>query len=146
VLRLVVALLLLANAVWFGWSQGWLPAGLLPWPSDEAQREPQRLAAQLHPERIRILPTAGTPGPAEGGNRPTACLQAGPFSAEALDAVEAALVDAGLPRRAWGRVAVTGGTLVRVAQADAAQQDSLRAWSALSPPELVATGGFRPCD
>lgn len=134
-------LLLLANAVWFGWSRGWLPADLLPWPLEEAQREPQRLAAQVHPERVRIAAGA----PARPGGEPTACLQAGPLDDEALTAIEAALAAAGLPTQAWQRVSVDGALWLRVAEADAAQQDTLRAVTALSAPSLPG-GGFSACD
>lgn len=76
-LRLIVLVLLLANASYFAWSQGLLASvGLAPAP----QSEPQRVAQQIKPEAIRVLPgdearrieTAAT-GPAE-------CLQAGLFT------------------------------------------------------------------
>ena len=51
-LRLLVLLLLLANAGYFAWSHGTLaPYGFAP----AAQSEPQRLAQQLRPEALRIL-------------------------------------------------------------------------------------------
>jgi cell division protein FtsN len=51
-LRLLVLALLLANAVFFAWSQGLLAA----WGWAPANRtEPQRLAQQIHPERLRLL-------------------------------------------------------------------------------------------
>lgn len=51
-LRLLVLALLLANAVFFAWSQGLLAA----WGWAPATRsEPQRLAQQIHPERVRLL-------------------------------------------------------------------------------------------
>jgi hypothetical protein len=52
-LRLTVLLLLLANGVFFAWSQGLL----LSWGIGPAQQaEPQRLRQQIHPELVRILP------------------------------------------------------------------------------------------
>jgi len=65
-LRALVALLLLANGVFFLWSQGQL--ALLGWvPQDP--REPQRLQRQIQPEQVRLLngqrpPPATTPPPA----------------------------------------------------------------------------------
>jgi hypothetical protein len=51
-LRLVVWLLLLANAGYFVWTQGHLaPLGLGP----EEQSEPERLKAQIRPDTLRLL-------------------------------------------------------------------------------------------
>lgn len=52
-LRGLVALLLLANAAFFAWSQGWL-APMLPGPH-AGEHEPERLARQVRPERITVL-------------------------------------------------------------------------------------------
>ena len=51
-LRWVIGLLLLANAGYFAWSQGYLrEAGFAP----TEQHEPERLQAQIQPEAIRLL-------------------------------------------------------------------------------------------
>ena len=51
-LRLIVLLLLLANAAYFAWSQGLLaPWGIAP----AQQSEPQRLEQQIKPQALRIL-------------------------------------------------------------------------------------------
>ena len=51
-LRVLVLLLLLANAGYFAWSQGLLAAwGFAP----EATGEPQRLRQQIKPEALRLL-------------------------------------------------------------------------------------------
>ncbi|HEY0886794.1 MAG TPA: hypothetical protein VGE20_16000 [Ramlibacter sp.] len=51
-LRLVVLLLVLANAGYFAWSQGLLAAwGFAP----AATGEPQRLREQIKPEALRLL-------------------------------------------------------------------------------------------
>ena len=68
-MRALVALLLLANLLFLALAQGWLQPAAGLWPQQE--REPQRLAAQLHPEIVRVLPPAAAP----------VCLQAGPFGA-----------------------------------------------------------------
>lgn len=71
-LRMLVLLLLLANAGYFAWSHGTLaPYGFGP----AVQTEPQRLAQQLRPEALRILtplearqldsPAGPTSGPAQ---------------------------------------------------------------------------------
>ncbi|HEY0825681.1 MAG TPA: SPOR domain-containing protein [Ramlibacter sp.] len=52
-LRLIVLLLLLANAGFFAWSQGLLQ----PWGLGPAQQsEPQRLQQQVRPDAVRVLP------------------------------------------------------------------------------------------
>lgn len=86
-LRWVVALLLLANAGYFAWTQGYLaPLGLAL--REEREREPQRLQAQIKPETIRLLnaprpasePQANTPKPGAAASTPPA---AGPPSTPA---------------------------------------------------------------
>jgi hypothetical protein len=52
-LRLVLAVLLLANAGYWLWSRGDL-AGFGLAPASLSEREPQRLARQVHPEWIQI--------------------------------------------------------------------------------------------
>lgn len=134
-LRLLVVLLLAANALWFAWAQGGLPAGLLPFPREADQREPQRMSAQVHPERVRVLPPPEARRLAD-----LACLQAGPFEAAGWTAATTALAAAGVPDAAWTRVDVDGGALLRVPEADGARQALLRG---LSDPLLA--GAFRPC-
>lgn len=53
-LRVLVALLVLANLGFFALAQGWL----LPYVglSRHHEREPQRLAAQINAETVRVLP------------------------------------------------------------------------------------------
>jgi hypothetical protein len=53
-LRAVVLVLVLANAVFFAWSSGWFDgiAGL----SSRGEREPERLQRQVRPDAVRVLP------------------------------------------------------------------------------------------
>jgi hypothetical protein len=103
-LRLLVVLLVLANALYFAWSHGHLASyGFAP----VAQGEPQRLAQQINPEQMRVagLDDAGkepattvvtappTPAAAE-------CLQAGVFSQTQTAVLSTALADA-LPAGSW---------------------------------------------
>lgn len=112
-LRALLVLLLLANLVWWGATHGWLPASWLPFPDDQAQREPGRLARQVRPESVTIRPR-GT-GPAAQ----PACLQTSAFTTtEALATAEAALLGAGLPAARWEVVTEGGGRLVRVNEID----------------------------
>lgn len=108
-LRALVVLLLLANLVFWTWTEGLLaPLGLAP----TSQRNPARLELQVQPEAVRVLApeaaraalaaaadTAST-APARGSLQ---CLEAGPFSAAAIVAAEQALVAAAVPAGSWVR-------------------------------------------
>jgi hypothetical protein len=88
-MRVLVVVLLAVNALFFVWSRGWLdavtglPAG--------GQREPQRLAAQAHPERIQPLAASAVAALSQ-----RSCLELGPLEGDAaLAAAQAALRAAG---------------------------------------------------
>jgi hypothetical protein len=89
ILRPLVLLLLLLNLGYLAWGQGWLqPYGIGP----TTQREPQRLARQLHPEAIRIMgPDEVLPSAIEGKEAKPECLQS-----EVLDGAQAGKLRAGL--------------------------------------------------
>jgi hypothetical protein len=93
-LRAVVIALVLANAAFFAWTQGWLDnvVGVRA----IGDREPERLLRQVRPETIRILPPTAT-----GVTAAPACLEAGPFAATEIAAAEGALRSA-LPNVAAG--------------------------------------------
>ena len=77
-LRLIVLFLLLANGAYFAWAQGLLAAwGVAP----AQQSEPQRLAQQIRPEALKVLPAdeARRADVATGLPKPAECLQAGPL-------------------------------------------------------------------
>ena len=103
-LRALVLLLLLGNVAFYAWTQGWLGT-----PPRHGEREPERLAAQVRPEAMTVLP-ASTAGVALQAARAAAqvCLETGPFSGPAAEAgvraAEAALAAAQLPEGAWIRV------------------------------------------
>ncbi|MBP6775736.1 MAG: hypothetical protein KA151_00650 [Piscinibacter sp.] len=102
--RLVV-LLLLANAGFFAWSQGWLDG--LSFLRAQPEREPERLARQFQPHLLRVV-TAGSapsgaavaPAPAptpaaasgSGAQDALACVEAGPYGAADAAAAEALLL------------------------------------------------------
>lgn len=97
-LRLLVLLLVLANAAYFAWSRHALAAiGVAP----AAQAEPQRLSQQVRPDAIRVLPgdearrieiAAAVPKAPE-------CLQAGLFTDAEAGALRSALE--GWPAGSW---------------------------------------------
>lgn len=90
-MRVVVIVLLAVNALFFIWSRGWLDAVTgLP---AEGGREPQRVAAQQHPERITPLAASAVAALAQ-----KSCLELGPLDGDAaLAAAQAALKAAGAP-------------------------------------------------
>ena len=120
--RLVV-LLLIANAAWFAWSQGWLRVlGLAP----TVQTEPERVQRQLRPEALTVRPLTGAsaaapaapaspqvtptpeiqppvialpPPPAAAAPPAGTCLQAGVFDERQIEAVRRAA--ASLPAGSW---------------------------------------------
>ena len=114
-LRLLVLLLVAANALFYAWTQGWLDdlTSLRPHP----EREPERMARQVHPERISVLPPGAAsaapatlaapaaPVAASAASAPQrgACLEAGPFAEGALASAIAALqaVQPALPPGSW---------------------------------------------
>jgi hypothetical protein len=87
-------------------------------PGAPAQREPERLQRQVHPELIGILSpqaasaalgaaaasaaaSAALAAEAAASAAAAACLEAGPFSAADAEATERTLRDAGLPAGSW---------------------------------------------
>ncbi|MDH4465454.1 MAG: SPOR domain-containing protein [Acidovorax sp.] len=123
-LRLAVAALLLANAGYYAWTQGFLGQfGLAP----EEQSEPQRMDQQIRPETLQILrvnpgkpsappPTPAAAPPAAAGSPSAApspadatavaaadtaeCLQAGVFDERQAETLRTAAT-AGLPAGSW---------------------------------------------
>jgi hypothetical protein len=111
-LRLIFLLLVLANVLFFAWSQGMLSTlGFAP----AQQREPQRVANQIRPELVRVLPVQAAQAPAAPANSTPAtntpsqvatapatlgqCFQAGPFDAAQTQRLRNALE--GWPLQAW---------------------------------------------
>lgn len=99
-LRLVVLVLLLANGLFFAWSQGLLQS----WGAAPAQQaEPQRMAQQIRPEGLRLLSPDETrrleTTPANAP-RPPECLQAGLFDERQVSVLRPALEPL-LPPGSW---------------------------------------------
>lgn len=88
-LRLVVLILLLANAVYFAWSQNLLASwGIAPTP----QSEPHRMSQQIKPESLRILaPEEARRLDLAAAPRAGECLQAGPLDESQLAGLRQAL-------------------------------------------------------
>ena len=129
-LKALVLLLVLANGVFFAWTQGWIdgPTGVRA----RGDREPERLGQQVRPELVQILSAPSAPaGPASAAAAaaitspapavaavtaavasmpaaaaPLACLEAGPFSGAEVAPAEAVLRSA-LPDGSWVSVKST---------------------------------------
>jgi hypothetical protein len=80
-MRLFVFVLLLCNATYFAWSQGW---GRLYGFGPALQAEPYRLENQINPSSIHVLSDQASQqlmAKLQAEKNPTTCLQAGPFDA-----------------------------------------------------------------
>ncbi|MEJ6005959.1 hypothetical protein WG899_10405 [Paucibacter sp. AS339] len=94
-LRALVLLLLLLNALFFSWTQGWLD-GVVGIKAG-GQHEPERLTQQVHPERIVLLEPK-----AAAALQTRACLESGPLAGDAaLAEAQAALQRAGFTPADW---------------------------------------------
>ena len=142
-LRLAVIALLLANAGYYAYTQGWLRSAGLVTPE---QAEPQRLQQQIRPETLKVLRAQGAtnnppppPAPAAApaadttasAPAPTAaapadageCLQAGVFDDKQATALRTAA--ASLPPGSWSLepTPITGRWMIYMGRFD--DQDTL---------------------
>ncbi len=137
-LRACVWFLLLLNVLYGSWAQGWLlPYGFGPIP----QREPQRLAQQIHPELITLsspaeLTLKSQPRPPE----PTLCLETEPMS-EAQVALLRTYLEASWPAESWVFEVVPGQRQrLRLPAVNEALEVLLPELRAVLPP-----GGLESC-
>ena len=142
-LRLAVIALLLANAGYYAYTQGWLRSAGLVTPE---QAEPQRLQQQIRPETLKVLRAQGAtnnptppPAPAAAPAADTAastpapttaapadageCLQAGVFDDKQAAALRTAA--AALPAGSWSLepTPITGRWMIYMGRFD--DQDTL---------------------
>jgi hypothetical protein len=132
-LRLIVVLLLMANAAFYAWHRGWLDAVLGT--TTQGQQDPQRRSQQVNPERLIVVgaqaldPDSAFPASAADAARPVApsttaeassqapaassappqidarCLEAGPFTVDESRQATAQMARV-LPKGAWTTQAV----------------------------------------
>jgi hypothetical protein len=99
-MRLIVLVLLLANGVYFAWSQGLMRAyGFAP----VQQSEPHRMENQINPSALRLLTdqeARAMDAQLQAAKSPKTCLQAGPFDETQAAALRSAL-EASFPEDAW---------------------------------------------
>lgn len=135
-LRLAVIALLLANAAYYAYTQGWLRSAGLVTPE---QAEPQRLQQQIRPETLKVLRAQGAtnnptppPAPAVAPAADTTaaapadageCLQAGIFDEKQATALRTAA--ASLPQGSWSLepTPITGRWMIYMGRFD--DQDTL---------------------
>ncbi|MEO8299634.1 MAG: SPOR domain-containing protein [Burkholderiales bacterium] len=92
-LRGLIVGLLLANALFWAWTQGWLTdvVGIDP----QGEHEPHHLATQIDPDAIHLLAATGAAATAK-----PACLEAGPYTPAEIGRIEATVRGA-LPEGSW---------------------------------------------
>lgn len=96
-LRFLVLILLLANGLYFAWSQNLLqPYGFGP----AQQSEPQRVAQQVRPEVLRLSTEQTQQVAPPVAATPPVCLQAGLFDESQVPQLRTAL-EASLPPAEW---------------------------------------------
>jgi hypothetical protein len=96
-LRIFALLLLLANVLFFAWTQGALDHVLGV--RSIGDREPEREASQVHPDDLVVVSAAAVQ------QTPVQCLEAGPFSPAQIAGVEQAAASAQVGL-AWSRRSV----------------------------------------
>lgn len=153
-LRALVLLLLLANAGFYAWTQGWLEPAL---PPRADQREPDRLAAQFKPELITVLTpkaaSAALAAVAAAASEPaaTVCLEAGPFTDASVVEAETALSQNSVPDGSVQREPVATAFTWGVVMGRFPDRDAMRAkaeelkrlsvrYDELSTPPSLAPG------
>jgi len=115
-LRLSLLALLLANAGYFAWNQGWMAS--LGW-QPETQSEAFRLRQQVRPDTIQLGPPLTAPAPSApaqppaapspvadpglqaASNAPGRCWEVGSFDDRQLAVLRAALREQDLPSSFW---------------------------------------------
>jgi hypothetical protein len=99
-MRLLVLVLLLANGLYFAWSQGLMRAyGFAP----AQQSEPHRLQNQINPSVLQLLSeqeALALEAQRHAAKLPKICQQAGPFDARQAEIVRTAL-EANFPPGSW---------------------------------------------
>jgi len=94
-LRLFVLVLVLANIGFYAWTQGMLDGVIGARPTGD--REPERMARQVNPDGVRVVPPGTVVAAAE--TAPT-CLEAGPYTPAQIAAAESVLQTV-LPPGSW---------------------------------------------
>ena len=97
-MRTLFFILVLANLLFFGWHAGYIGPGM------EKQGEPERLAQQIAPDKIRLV-SADASKRADPAKPRLACLEWGSFPAQEAERALAVLAGLGLGERLTSRKA-----------------------------------------
>ena len=161
---------LAANLIFLAWSQGWL-APTAPGPPT-ALGEPQRVANQVRPDWVQVVPP-GVSQPRQAGGQvsdpasgsanevsaasdiPAAndeawvCLEAGPFTTDEAGAAEASLAAAGIAGEDWSRETLTATSIpdatVNQVWLRVARASAEVQTQLQTLPAATLAGGFRSC-
>ncbi len=146
-LRALVVVLLLANGLYFAWAQGWFGP-----PPRHAEREPQRLAAQVAPDAVTVLPPTSASAALQAAREAALrCVEAGPLLEPALGQAEFRLSEAlvapdAVERRESGTAArwiVFGGRYAEAGPRTAREEELRRlglSFERLTSPAELAPG------
>lgn len=137
-LRSLVLILFIVNAAFFAWSQGWLNdvVGVKP----NAQREPQRLAQQVNPDKISVVPPPAVSGVAADTQTAQPAAQASAPDAEASAEVAPEGAGASEAAAASGSAAEAGPAGSGPAPASAPAVPPV----APGPPVVATAGASKP--
>lgn len=96
-MRVLFFFLVLANLLFFGWHSGYLG------PGEEKKGEPERLAAQITPEKIRLVPADPVKRVADARARAGACVEWGSFPVQEAERAQTVLAGLTLGERLSSR-------------------------------------------
>lgn len=131
-LRSLVLILLIVNAAFFAWSHGWLNniVGVQP----DSQHEPQRMAQQIHADKIVVARALASPSAAQtatAADTPASAADAASMAGEAAAAASgnepAASQPAGMASAAAATPANEAGLCVEAGPFSAAEYNSVEA-------------------
>ena len=96
-MRVLFFVLVLANLLFFGWHAGYLG------PGEEKKGEPERLAQQVAPDKIRLVSAEAARRQLEVARARAACVEWGSFPVQEADRAQSALAALGLGERLSSR-------------------------------------------
>jgi hypothetical protein len=96
-MRALFFVLIFANLLFFGWHSGYLG------PGEEKKGEPERMNAQITPEKIRLVSAVDAKRQSEAARARNACVEWGSFPVQDADRAQTALAALNLGERLSSR-------------------------------------------
>lgn len=96
-MRALFFTLIFANLLFFGWHSGYLG------PGEEKKGEPERMNAQIAPEKVRLVSSADARRQSDAARARNACIEWGSFPVQDADRVQTALATLNLGERLSSR-------------------------------------------